>query len=309
MNSLFHPPSPALRLLCKVLDKQDNLVLRDKFLIPPKRSYLKEKAAENEKSEKSKGVAAETAAPNASDQEFEEKEGTKAAKSKDGGLLSWLPFDVVSLDKQNTNPMSQKEQDDYHARHVSGDAQSIYFVGHSLGLQPRNTKALVLQELTKWAEMGVNGHFSGELPWMPIDDFVTAQSARLVGAKGSEVCVMNTLSMNLHVMFGAFYKPDKTTSTAKMQPPPRVPEVQEGSSTTNLSTKCTKGRYKIVYEKQCFPSDFFVFESQARLWNLDPEDALIGVEPEPETELVDEDKLVKLIESDREIAVVCLGGV
>ena len=73
--------------------------------------------------------------------------------------------------------------------------KAIYFVGHSLGLQPRKTRELVNKELDKWAAVGVNGHFSGDHPWAPIDEFATPGSARLVGALEKEVCIMNTLTV------------------------------------------------------------------------------------------------------------------
>ena len=37
--------------------------------------------------------------------------------------------------------------------------QQIYFVGNSLGLQPKNVAAVVTEELEKWQKLGVRGHF------------------------------------------------------------------------------------------------------------------------------------------------------
>ncbi|CAD7937137.1 unnamed protein product [Amoebophrya sp. A120] len=162
---------------------------------------------------------------------------------------------------------------------VDEDEESVYLVGHSLGLQPKETRELLLNELDKWGQFGVNGHFSGDFPWMPIDEFATPAAARVLGAKVEEVCIMNTLSVNLHLMFTTFYRPERNR------------------------------RFKILYEAQAFPSDFFVFQSQAQLHDLDPEEALLPVPADPDTDLVDEERLCELLREDREIAVLCLGAV
>ena len=36
---------------------------------------------------------------------------------------------------------------------------AIYLCGHSLGLQPKNTKQAVLEDLERWSQYGVEGHF------------------------------------------------------------------------------------------------------------------------------------------------------
>lgn len=43
-------------------------------------------------------------------------------------------------------------------------------------------------------------HFESKHPWWIIDEFVKADSAKLVGALPSEVVVMNSLTVNLHLM-------------------------------------------------------------------------------------------------------------
>lgn len=134
------------------------------------------------------------------------------------------------------------------------ELDAVYFVGHSLGLQPKYTQALVQNELIKWQQSGVNGHFEGRYPWVDADEHVDRSMAKIVGAKIKEICVMNTLSVNLHFMLSSFYKPDVNGA---------------------LGT----GRYKILYEDQCFPSDYFVFESQAAQHGLDPKQALLPVKP------------------------------
>ena len=80
----------------------------------------------------------------------------------------------------------------------------LYFVGNSLGLQPTRTEAYVREELDKWRELGVRGHFEHERPWMPYHEFLTETMADLVGAQPNEVVMMNSLTANLHFMMASF---------------------------------------------------------------------------------------------------------
>jgi kynureninase len=108
-----------------------------------------------------------------------------------------------------------------------------YFAGHSLGLMPRRAREYVLAELDAWASLGVEGHFAGAHPWMPYHELLTAGVARIVGARESEVVVMNTLTVNLHVLMASFYRP-------------------------------TLARHRILVEEGAFPSDRYAVDSQAR---------------------------------------------
>lgn len=157
--------------------------------------------------------------------------------------------------------------------------QELYFVGNSLGLQPKLAREYLNQELDKWQNLGVKGHFDCEHPWMPYHEFLTAQSAAIVGANDSEVVCMNSLSVNLHLMMVSFYRPSKT-------------------------------RYKILIEAHAFPSDHYAVESQIRHHGLNPDDALILWQPKPGQELLDMDDLKTIIEQQGdEIALMLLPGV
>src|SRR5688572_4250032 len=59
----------------------------------------------------------------------------------------------------------------------------IYFTGNSLGLQPRTVKAYIEQELADWAEHGVEGHFKAKSPWVSYHEFLTHETAAIVGAE------------------------------------------------------------------------------------------------------------------------------
>src|SRR5262245_26598818 len=80
----------------------------------------------------------------------------------------------------------------------------IYFCGHSLGLQPRGVRDLVEGELDAWARLGVEGHFTGSAPWYSYHELLRESGARLVGARPGEVVMMNSLTVNLHLMMATF---------------------------------------------------------------------------------------------------------
>ena len=156
---------------------------------------------------------------------------------------------------------------------------SIYFAGNSLGLQPKKAKTYICEELDDWAKFGVEGHFLGRHPWLSYHENVTEQSARLVGAKPIEVVVMNTLTVNLHLMMVSFYQP-----TAK--------------------------RFKILVEAGAFPSDQYAVASQAQFHGFDPKEAIIELKPKAgESTLKTADILEVIRREGDSIALVMLGNV
>jgi len=155
----------------------------------------------------------------------------------------------------------------------------VYLCGHSLGLQPKTAAAYVEEELEDWAQLGVEGHFRAKHPWMPYHRLLTEQTAELVGAKPVEVVVMNSLTVNLHLMMVSFYRP-------------------------------TPGRHKIVVERGAFPSDQYAVKSQIHFHGFDPETSLIELSPLPGESCLRDEQIETLIErSGDEIALILLGGV
>ena len=175
------------------------------------------------------------------------------------------------------DPLHSYRRRFYFPQHNGRDV--IYLCGNSLGLQPRAVKAALEHELEHWKTHAVEGHFRGEMPWMYYHKFLVPQSARLVGAKESEVVVMNTLTTNLHLMMVSFYRPTPT-------------------------------RYKIIMEGGAFPSDQYAMESQVRFHGFDPEDAIVEIMPRPgEDTLHTEDILNTIREQGDKVALVMFGGV
>ena len=155
----------------------------------------------------------------------------------------------------------------------------LYFCGNSLGLQPKGVKDALLHELEQWQTHGVEGHFRGELPWMHYHKFLQRQTAHIAGAGEEEVVVMNTLTVNLHLMLVSFYRP-------------------------------TKERYKIIMEAGAFPSDQYAVESQVRYHGFDPETAIVELAPRGgEETLRTEDIVAAIEEHGPATALVLFGGV
>ncbi|GAA1516961.1 kynureninase [Sphaerisporangium rubeum] len=158
-------------------------------------------------------------------------------------------------------------------------AETAYLAGNSLGLQPRATRADLLADLDAWATLGVEGHLEGTRPWLPYHEYLTGAAARLVGALPEETVVMNSLTVDLHLLMVSFYRPGGA-------------------------------RHRIVIEDSAFPSDGYAVRSQARFHGLDPDEAVVRLRPrDGEDTLRTEDVLAYLEREGDRVALVLLGGV
>jgi len=114
---------------------------------------------------------------------------------------------------------------------------------------------------------------------MPYHRLLAEQTAQLVGAEPLEVVVMNSLTVNLHLMMVSFYRP-------------------------------TGKRHKIVIERGAFPSDQYAVKSQILFHGFDPQQALIELTPpEGESCLRDEDIELLIDREGNSVALILLGGV
>ncbi|NIR49956.1 kynureninase [candidate division KSB1 bacterium] len=155
----------------------------------------------------------------------------------------------------------------------------IYFSGNSLGLQPKNAKEYVEQELDDWAKLAVEAHFEAKHPWLPYHEFLAEQMAQLVGASPFEVVVMNSLTVNLHLMLVSFYQPTAT-------------------------------RHKIVMEDRAFPSDQYAVKSQIKFRGFDPKTSLIELKPRPGESTLRTEDIETFIEKEGDtVALILLGGI
>ena len=159
------------------------------------------------------------------------------------------------------------------------DKKVIYFTGNSLGLQPKRTKKYIDEVMNDWANLAVEGHFYAEKPWWDYHERFATPLSKLVGALPTEVTVMNTLTVNLHLLMVSFYRP-------------------------------TKSRYKIICEEKAFPSDQYMFQSQVHFHGYKTEDAIVEIKRrDGEHNIRLEDVLAKIEEVGEELALVLIGGV
>ena len=166
----------------------------------------------------------------------------------------------------------------FHIPHLAGRT-CIYLTGNSLGLQPKAARAAVEQEFIDWQNLGVEGHIEAKFPWLYYHHFMVDDAAYVVGAKKDEVVVMNSLTVNLHLLMVSFYRP-------------------------------TTARYKIIMEGGAFPSDQYAVESQVKFHGFNPEDAIIELLPRAgEHCLRTEDILATISQHAHSLALVMLGGV
>jgi kynureninase len=155
----------------------------------------------------------------------------------------------------------------------------VYFCGHSLGLQPRGARELVLAELDAWASHGVEGHFHGPTGWYGYHELACDAGARLVGARPDEVVFMNGLTVNLHLMLATFYRP-------------------------------TRDRFRILIDEPTFPSDRYAVASHIAHRGFSPDEGLLTVGPRRgEAVLHPEDVEAALTEASGSVVVVLLSGV
>jgi len=182
---------------------------------------------------------------------------------------------ALSLDA--SDPL-HKYRENFHFPQVNG-SDVIYFTGNSLGLQPKNAALFVDEIMKDWRELAVEGHFYADKPWWDYHERLTEKLAPVVGARQREVTVMNTLTVNLHLLMVSFYRP-----TAK--------------------------RYKILCEEKAFPSDQYMLQSQVRFHGYDPEDAIVEVAKRPGEHHWRTEDILEAIEKHKdELALVLMGGV
>ena len=168
----------------------------------------------------------------------------------------------------------------------------VYLCGNSLGLQPKSARAVLEQELTTWQNLGVEGWFErpdglrpdGLLPegagqtWLGYHNTCKGPLAHIVGAEPAEVCPMNALTVNIHLLLASFYRP-------------------------------TDEKYKILTIKGDFPSDQYALETHIRHHNLNPADVLIEIAPQTSTGLIHTTDIQHAIaEHADELAVIWMSG-
>lgn len=169
-------------------------------------------------------------------------------------------------------------RDQFHFPQKNGK-DCIYLCGNSLGLQPKTVENFVGEEINNWKERGVEGHFTGNKPWVSYHLNSKESLAKLVGAKPDEVVAMNNLTTNLHLALCSFYRP-------------------------------AGRRTKILIERGAFPSDFYSVHSQIVLSGHNPEDCLIELQSKDGSDYLPLTEILEKIEEiGEELALVMFPGV
>ena len=192
----------------------------------------------------------------------------------------------METDIQNIEPAHQLDGSDllshlrarFHIPKYSSDKPYIYFSGNSLGLQPDTAEKYVKEELDAWNKLGVDGHLNANRPWLSYHEFLTSYSAEIVGALDKEVVVMNSLSVNLHLLMTSFYQPHRK-------------------------------KKKILIEHNAFPSDRYAVQSQLKFHGNNPIDDLIILTPDDGANITTNKILDSLDQNGEGIAMVLIGGV
>jgi len=164
---------------------------------------------------------------------------------------------------------------------ASAGAELAYLAGNSLGLQPRATGAHLQEELDDWAHLAVEAHFRGRRPWYSYHEQFRHSGAALVGANADarEVVMMNSLTVNLHLMMISFYQP-------------------------------TPARFKILLDWPAFPSDMYALETHIRSRGYDPAEAMVFVKPAEGAHIITDEQIESALEMHGEqLALVLFSGV
>ncbi len=161
--------------------------------------------------------------------------------------MNFEPTYDFALQQDAKDELARYKQQFYFPQHNQGDC--IYFCGNSLGLQSKTVEAAIQQELNDWKNIGIAGFLKAKNPWMYYQEYFKPALAKIVGCKEDEVTVMNSLTVNLHLLMLTFYRP-------------------------------TANRYKIIMEAGAFPSDQYAMETQVKHYGLDPKMQLLKLRQE-----------------------------
>jgi kynureninase len=145
--------------------------------------------------------------------------------------------------------------------------------------------------LKDWKNQAVGGYLSAANPWLFYQQWFCKPLSKIMGCQETEVTVMNSLTVNLHLMLLSFYHPNQE-------------------------------RYKIIMEAGAFPSDQYAVETQVNFHDhlrlisglerprFAPEDCIIEIKPRQGEKIIrDEDILSQIEKHGQSVALVLMGGI
>lgn len=187
-------------------------------------------------------------------------------------------MDYDQLDIWDTEDELGHFRDRFHFPEKKGE-RAVYLCGNSLGLQPRSVKDFLDFELNAWRDKGVEGHFTGDKPWVSYHELAKKSLAGIVGAKPDEVQAIGSLTSNLHLLLASFYQP-------------------------------AGDRVKVIIESGAFPSDFYAVHSHMKMKGVDPEEHLIELKAKDGSDYLPNAEVISSIkEIGEELALVLMPGV
>ncbi|WP_254538072.1 kynureninase [Halomarina litorea] len=123
----------------------------------------------------------------------------------------------------------------------------LYMDGNSLGPLSSDAERTLDRVVDEWREQGIRGWTDGDPPWFEYAESLGERLAPLVGARGDEVVVANSTTVNVHTLVATFY------------------DLLEGTP-------------KILVDELDFPTDHYAVRAQLRQRGLDPDEHLVQVE-------------------------------
>ena len=184
---------------------------------------------------------------------------------------------AAARERDAADPLSRLRERFHFPRTAAGEPVT-YLCGNSLGLQPKRTQDEVGAFLRQWQALGVLGYHDAQADWLNLHERLAPAAAMLTGARLPEVIVMNSLTINLHLLMASFYCP-------------------------------VRGRDAILLEQGAFPSDRYAAVSQLE-WHGVGRDALVQVGPRPGEQLLRQEDLLAAIEREApRLALVLLPGI
>jgi kynureninase len=176
------------------------------------------------------------------------------------------------------DPATARRAEFHFPRRPDG-GEVLYLCGNSLGLQPRRAAADVASFMGEWQRLGVLGYHDPGSDWLNLHERLLPTAVALAGARPLEAVVMNSLTINLHLLMASFYRP-------------------------------TRERHVILIEKGAFPSDRYAVASQIAWHGFDPPTSLVQVAPRAgESPLRHEDLVAEIARQGERLALVLLPGV
>jgi len=176
-------------------------------------------------------------------------------------------------------PPTPSTRDRFHIPTTDDGSPLIYLAGQSLGLQPRAAAEAIATELDAWARLGVDAWFDPVRPWFTLDGSLREAMGRIVGARPAEVALLNSLTVDIHLLLVSFFRPDGR-------------------------------RRRILADGPLFPSDRHALTSHLAARGLDPATDLVVVGPrDGEATVRTEDLEATIAHHADDLALVFLSGV